>query len=46
MYGVKCVTYQFMTYAEAQATFNEYDNVKIEETPDSQSDCYINNVKK
>lgn len=46
MDGVEVTTYQWMTYAQAQAAFSEYDNVRIYEVEDCErANCFMNNLK-
>ena len=46
MNGVAVTTYQWMTEAEAQATFSKYQNVKITHFNEAEVDCFTHNFDK
>jgi len=45
MDGVEVVTYQYMTREEADLTFSEFEDVRIFETKDEETDCFMKNME-
>jgi len=45
MDGVEVVTYQYMTREEADLTFSEFEGVRIIETKDEETDCFMKNME-